>query len=141
MDVLNLSIGTIVYVFVVAMLAISAMVLPGISGSTLLLIFGLYVPIISGIKEVLHFNFAYFPILIIFGMGVATGIITTIKLVKTGLERFRSQMIYLILGLMIGSWYAIIMGPTTFENWQPAMTLSSFRPVYALGGGVILFVL
>jgi len=41
------------------MIAISAMILPGISGSTLLLIFGLYMPIITGIKETLHFNLSY----------------------------------------------------------------------------------
>ena len=42
------------YIFVCAMIAICAMVLPGISGSTMLLIFGLYVPIINAIKEFLH---------------------------------------------------------------------------------------
>ena len=35
----SLNIGTIIYLFVVAMIAISAMILPGISGSTILLIF------------------------------------------------------------------------------------------------------
>lgn len=63
----RLSIGLGVYVFVVGMIAISAMVLPGISGSTLLLIFGLYVPIVSAVKEVITFNFEYLPIVMIFG--------------------------------------------------------------------------
>ena len=52
-DISNLNIGLCLYIFVAAMIAISAMVLPGISGSTLLLIFGLYIPIISAIKELL----------------------------------------------------------------------------------------
>ena len=38
------------------MLGISAMVLPGISGSTILLIFGTYMPIMTAIKDVLHFS-------------------------------------------------------------------------------------
>lgn len=46
----HLNVGLAIYVFVAAMIAISAMVLPGISGSTLLLIFGLYIPIINTIK-------------------------------------------------------------------------------------------
>ena len=50
-DVGDLSIGTAIYVFLVAMVAISAMVLPGVSGSTLLLIFGLYIPIMKAIKS------------------------------------------------------------------------------------------
>ena len=58
------------YILLSGMVAICAMVLPGISGSTLLLIFGLYIPIINGIKEFLHMNFTYFPALFIFGVGV-----------------------------------------------------------------------
>ncbi len=64
------------------MVAISAMILPGISGSTILLICGLYMPIISSIKEVLHLQLSYLPILIVFGFGVLTGIALIIKLVK-----------------------------------------------------------
>lgn len=45
------------YVFVSGALAISAMVLPGISGSTLLLAFGLYVPIITAMKRFLRLIF------------------------------------------------------------------------------------
>lgn len=100
-DAANLNIGIILYVFVSAMIAICAMVLPGISGSTLLLIFGLYMSIMTAIKEILHFNFAYLPIIVVFGLGVVTGILTTIKLIKKALEKHRSQTIYFILGLMV----------------------------------------
>ena len=102
--------------FVASMVSISAMVLPGISGSTLLLIFGLYIPIISAIKEFLHFNFSYVPALFVFGLGVLFGIVLVIRLIKIALEKYRSQSIYCILGLMIGSIYAIIMGPTTLNE-------------------------
>ena len=108
---LNFSIG--IFVFIAGMIAISAMVLPGISGSTLLLIFGLYTGIISAIKEVLSLNFSYLPVLIIFGLGVIVGILSTIKIIKFLLNKYRSAMIYLILGLMLGSIYAVFMGPTT----------------------------
>ena len=94
---------------------IRTMVLPGISGSTLLLIFGLYAPVVNGVKEVLTFNFSYLPMLIVFGLGVVVGIITTIRLIKFLLSNYRSQMIYFIIGLMIGSIYAVFMGPTTLE--------------------------
>ena len=120
------------------MIAISAMVLPGISGSTLLLIFGLYTGIINAIKEFLTFNFEYVPVLVIFGLGVITGIVSTIKIIKIELKRHRSQMIYLILGLMIGSLYAVFMGPTTLEVAKPAMNLSTFNFVYFIIGGAIL---
>lgn len=137
-SVSNLDLTLILYVFFVAMIAISAMVLPGISGSTLLLIFGLYMPIISAVKEVLHFNLNYFPIVLIFGLGVICGIMTTIKLIRKSLEKFRPQTIYCIIGLMIGSLFAIVMGPTTLENPQAMLSIKSFSPFYFIIGGLII---
>ena len=140
-DVSNLNLSLGAYVFVAAMIAICAMVLPGISGSTLLLIFGLYVPIISAIKEFLHFNFAYFPVLCVFGFGVLAGILSTIKLVKTALTEHRSAMVYFIIGLMIGSIYAIIMGPATLKVPQAPVSWETFSPLSFILGGVILLLL
>lgn len=134
----SLNIGLIIYVFLVAMIAISSMVLPGISGSTLLLVFGLYIPIISAIKEVLHLNFSYLPVLIIFGLGIITGIISTIKLIKICLEKYRSQSIYLIIGLMIGSIYPVILGPTTLEVPKDPISFSTFSILFFLIGGAVI---
>lgn len=127
-----------IYLFFSGMIAISAMVLPGISGSTILLILGLYAPIITAVKEVLTFNFRYLPMTVIFGLGIIVGVVTTIKLIKYLLSRFRAQMIYLILGLMIGSIYAVFMGPTTLEEYKPAMNLSSFSILFFIIGGIII---
>lgn len=138
-NITSLNFGLIIYIFVAAMIAISAMVLPGISGSTLLLIFGLYMPIMNAIKEFLHFNFSYFWVLTIFGLGVLAGITVIIKLIKKALKKYRSQTIYLIIGLMIGSIYAIIMGPTTLSSAQDAMTLSTFNIFWFIIGCVIIY--
>ena len=137
----NLSFGLGLFVFIAGMIAISAMVLPGISGSTLLLIFGLYTGIVRSIKEVVSLNFSYLPVLIIFGLGVIIGILSTIKLIKFLLNKYRSAMIYLILGLMIGSIYAVFMGPTTLEVPQPAMNLSSFNWIFFIIGGALIVIL
>ena len=137
-DITNLSFGLILYVFVAAMIAISAMVLPGISGSTLLLIFGLYIPITTAIKEFLHLNFGYFPILVVFGLGVLTGIAVVIKGIKASLSKYRSQTVYLILGLMLGSLYAIVMGPTTLEVYHEPMTFQTFSIGFFILGGLII---
>ncbi len=137
----NLSVGLGLYVFFAGMIAISAMVLPGISGSTLLLIFGLYTGIISAVKEVLTFNFSYLLVLVIFGFGVLTGIVSTIKVIKYLLGKYRSAMIYFIIGLMIGSLYAVFMGPTTLEVPKTAMNLETFSPIFFLIGGGLLVIL
>lgn len=134
----HLSLGLVLYVFFTAMIAITAMVLPGISGSTLLLIFGLYVPIIGAVKEFLHLNMSYFPILVVFGLGVISGIVGIIKIIKICLERYRSQTIYAIIGLMTGSLYAITMGPTTLDAPREPMSPANFSILFFILGGVIL---
>lgn len=134
----HLSLGLGLYIFVAAAIAITAMVLPGISGSTLLLIFGLYVPVIGAIRELMHFNLSYFPVVVIFGLGVVTGIVSVIKIIKLCLEKYRSQTIYTIIGLMLGSIYAIIMGPTTLDVPRAPMDISTFSILFFAAGGVIL---
>lgn len=46
---------------------------------------------------------------------------------------------YLILGLMIGSIYAIVMGPTTLENPEAPMSFQTFSIIYFLIGGAIIY--
>ena len=126
----NLSVAFGAYIFISGMIAISAMVLPGISGSTILLIFGLYTPILNAIKQVLKFNFEYLPSIIIFGFGIIAGILLTVRVVRSLLRKFRAQTIYCIIGLMIGSIYAVIMGPTSLEIPRPPMSLATFSIVF-----------
>jgi putative membrane protein len=127
------------YIFIAGAIAICAMILPGISGSTLMLIFGLYVPIITGIKDLLHLDFHALPLLIAFGLGIITGVISIIKIIQRALEKHRGATVYLIIGLMIGSIYAVIMGPATLDDPQPPMTFGTFRIIPFLIGGVIIF--
>ncbi len=138
MEITHLTLTLGIYIFVCAMIAICAMVLPGISGSSMLLIFGLYMPIISAIKEFTHLHLSYFPVLAIFGLGVITGIVGIIKIVKNALDNHRSAMVYFILGLMIASLYAIVLGPTTLKVPQPAMTWETFHILWFCMGGVFL---
>lgn len=140
-DINNLNIGTIIYVFIAAAIAISAMVLPGISGSTLLLIFGLYIPIMGAVKEFFHFNFSYLPILIVFGLGIMTGIVVFVRLIRKCLEKYRGQAIYAIIGMMIGSLYSIVQGPTTLSEPQAAMTFGTFNILFFILGILILVAL
>ena len=125
--------------FFIGMAAISAMFLPGISGSTLLLIFGAYIPVITAIKSVLSMKFSYIPCLMLFGFGVIAGAATVVKIIRVCLEKYRTQTVYMILGMMIGSFYAIVMGPTTLKVPQAAMSLNYFQVVPAVIG--ILLVL
>ena len=137
-DITNINFGLAIYMFIAAMISISAMVLPGISGSTLMLIFGLYMPLITSIKEILNLNFASLPAFIIMALGVVAGIVLIIRLIKIALAKYRSATIYFIIGLMLGSIYAIVMGPTTLEVVQNALSIKTFNIFFFLFGGIIV---
>ena len=134
MDLGEFSIGAAIKLFFIGMIAISAMFLPGISGSTLLLIFGAYIPVITAVKGILSLDFSYIPSMMFFGCGVLTGTVTFVKAIKVCLKNYRTQTVYMILGMMIGSFYAIIMGPTTLEVPQAALNLRSFQIISAVVG-------
>lgn len=138
MSLSNLTLSHSIYIFIVGMIAISAMILPGISGSTLLLIFGLYLPIINGIKDLLHFNFNSFIGLFVFGLGVITGILSIIKLLKKALDKYRNATIYLIIGLMIGSIYSIIEGPTTLDVPVDALNFNNVSILFFVIGALVV---
>lgn len=138
MDLGSPDLLTYIYVFVCGAAAICAMILPGISGSTLLLIFGIYMPIITGIKDILHFDFRPLPVTIVFGLGVITGIVSIIKLIGAALKKHRAAMVYLIIGLMIGSLYAIAMGPTTLDVPKDPLSFANFSFIAFLAGGAVI---
>lgn len=127
-----------IILFVGAMIAISAMVLPGISGSTILLVFGIYQPVMDAIDGFLHLEFKYVVGLCIFGFGILTGVFTTIKGLKVALDKARTSTLYAIVGMMLGSLYSIVMGPTSLDTPKAAMNFDTFSlSSFLIGGGVI----
>ena len=72
-------------------------------------------------------------------MGYRNGNSTYYKSrVKKALEKYRPQTIYLIIGLMIGSIYAIIIGVTTLKVPQAPLSFSTFIIVYFIIGGIVI---
>jgi putative membrane protein len=134
MDLSHFSLGLGIQLFLIGMVAISAMFLPGISGSTILLIFGTYMPMMHALKELMHFNMACLPAVLIFIVGILFGAVSVVRMVENGLKKHRPQMIYFILGMMIASLYAIQMGPTTLLVAQAPLSGSNFHMVACLLG-------
>lgn len=132
------NIGQLIYIVLVGMIAISAMVLPGISGSTMLLIFGVYLPVMNAIKDLLHLDFSGLPIVISVGIGILLGVIVIIKLVKAALEHFHSQTVYAIIGLMLGSLLSIVKGPESLETPKEMLTMDTFSILFFFIGGVVI---
>ncbi len=138
-DLLHLDIGSIAYIIIAGMFAIAAMILPGISGSTLLLIFGLYIPLVHAVSSTIHGDFSYIPAMLIFICGIILGLATVVRFVHIALIKHRSIMVFFIIGMMIGSFYAIVMGPTTLAEPKEMMTLDTFSVLWFLIGGALIY--
>lgn len=123
-----------IYLFFCGAVAITAMVLPGISGSSILLIAGVYLPTIQAVHSLLRLQFAVLPGLCVLGFGVLAGVGCSIHAIRTALQHYRSQMVWLILGLMMGSLYAIANGPASLDTPLPPLSAATFQlPAFLLG--------
>lgn len=138
-DFSELRVWPLLYLFVSGAIAVSAMILPGISGSTLLLIAGVYLPAMHALRQLLRLDFSGLPGILALGIGAAAGAALAARAIRAALRCFRSQMVWLILGLMAGSLYAIVMGPTGLQTPQTPVSLQTFSlPGFLLGAAVLL---
>lgn len=138
-DFSELRVWPLLYLFVSGAIAVSAMILPGISGSTLLLIAGVYLPAMHALRQLLRLDFSGLPGILALGLGAAAGAALAARAIRAALRRFRSQMVWLILGLMAGSLYAIVMGSAGLQTPQTPVSLQTFSlPGFLLGAAVLL---
>lgn len=92
------------YLFFAGAIAISALILPGISGSFMLLIFGLYTLIIPTLKSFLSSpSIEAFIILAIFGTGCLFGLVFFSRIISKAFSEFHDGTIALMCGFMLGS--------------------------------------
>ena len=97
----NVADPSLIVVFFWASIAICALVLPGVSGSFLLLTVGMYDPTIAAVNDR---NFAY---LFVFALGAVLGLAIFVSLLKWLLENRARVTLVIITGLMLGSLRAL----------------------------------
>jgi putative membrane protein len=125
-------------------IASAAMVLPGISGSYLLLIFGLYTLLTGDIKEFIGhlkdvdmaaaFQIGLTAILPI-GAGIVLGIAGLTNVLKMLLHRFHQATLGLLLGLLLGS----VLGLYPFRDlWEKDELIAAAPPVSPLNIALVL---
>ncbi len=115
---LTLGVVQAVLLFFVGVIASATMVIPGVSGSMMLMIMGYYNPILAAVKE---FVVALTAMdvsklltlcgsLVPFGLGVVIGIFAIAKLIEILLEHYEVYTYCAILGLVVSSPVVILMG-------------------------------
>lgn len=106
-----------ILLFLIGVLASATMVIPGVSGSMMLLLLGYYNPILDTIKAffvaVLELDFTglFQTVLLLgpFGIGVLVGMVLIAKIIEVIFERFSTYAYWSIIGLLFGSPIAILM--------------------------------
>ena len=118
----NVDVRQLVLFFVAGAIAISAMILPGISGSFMLLLMGIYFDMLNCINTVRvgitarQWSEITEPaiLLAVFSLGCLIGLLVFTRLLKFLLARFHDVTLAYLTGLIIGSLYAI----WPFKHWE-----------------------
>ena len=98
------------FVFIAGMLAICAMILPGISGAFILVLLGKYSYVIEALSDL------KFSVIITFGLGCITGLLSFSHFLSFMLKKHFNMTIALLTGFMIGSLNKIWPWKNTLET-------------------------
>lgn len=141
--------GTMASLFLVGVIASATMVVPGISGSLVMMILGYYYGVINTIKSFLDSLASLdmaglihgFSLLTPFGIGVLLGIFLIAKLITFLFERFGVETYCAILGLLAASPFAIFSNtPGVFGPGQAVGLLPVSLGLLLAGGfGVLTY--
>lgn len=113
---LTINVWTILTLFVIGIIASATMVIPGVSGSMILLLLGYYNPILNAIstflKDLVKLNWDGIwngvGILLPFGIGIIVGIFIIAKIVEMIFEKAPMYAYWAIVGLIVSSPVAIL---------------------------------
>ncbi|MEW1708713.1 DUF368 domain-containing protein [Microbacterium sp. NPDC089190] len=115
-----------------AAVAVCALVMPGLSGAFLLLVFGLYETTLVAVNE------RDVPYILAFAIGAVVGLSLFVNLLRVLLARFREIMLALMTGLMLGSLRALWPWQDAFGQATPAGPDAVPMALLALGGAAVV---
>lgn len=136
----NLKFFDYIILFLVGIISAATMVIPGISGSFVLMLLGYYKPIIDTIKTLTDFSVLGHNLLILvpFGFGIIFGIIGVAKLIEFLLKKYTIQTYYGVLGFVLASMVAIIK---PLLSVSPSIFELIIGIILVIGGGIGAFFL
>ncbi len=127
--------------FVIGMIASSAMIIPGISGSFILMVLGAYNIIIISVsnltdylRDITDFSILFdsLYVLVPTGLGIVVGVLLVSKVIGVLLEKSQTKLYFIVLGLIFGSIFGMFYNPATYQTGFD---------LFGIVLGVILFVL
>lgn len=139
-DMTSFSFGTASTLFFAGIFSTTAMLLPGVSGTTVFLVFGLYKSLMNSLNDIFHFNFKSLPMLLFLLAGSIVGGLGGVKLIRRCLIKHRQATIYASIGMLFGSLYSIMMGPLTLDTPKEWMSPSKMDWRYLLIGAALMVI-
>ena len=132
----SLNIIKIIGLFFSGAIASASMLLPGISGSFVLMLFGYYKPIINSIRELTKFNNLMHNIIVLSfaGIGILLGIFIAARLIEWLLKKYEVKTYYGIIGFVIASIISIFI--TAVSN--PIGTIEIIVGILLLLTGILV---
>ncbi len=105
----NLNMSGYILLFLVGAIAAATMIIPGVSGSLVLMLLGYYFPVVKTIKALAHLKniSTNLVVLVIFGLGVLVGIVMVAKLIEFLLKKYEAKTYFGVLGFILASIVAI----------------------------------
>lgn len=92
------------YLFLSGLIAISALMLPGVSGSFILLLMGMYTVLIPMIKSLFTaFSMENLIIVMVFGLGCLTGVATFSRVISWLFDHYKYPTFALLTGFLVGA--------------------------------------
>ncbi len=91
------------FVFICGAVAISALLLPGLSGSFILLLLGMYTYIIPKVKDLLSGDLSGIMVIVVFAVGCLTGLLSFSRVLTWAFKNFKNVTLAFLTGLMLGS--------------------------------------
>lgn len=143
-DTNNLNFGSYALIVVGGLFSAFALVVPGISGSAVLLALGLYeLIVINAIPNVLKFNFSgNLIIVLVFAIGALIGLICIVKLMKYLLKSHSVPTFFAILGFIVGSIFSVYYNHDIFaNNYYGILTSNPWQYALVIGMAIIGIVL
>ncbi len=135
-DLSTLTLGSYLMLFVIGIIAAATMVIPGISGSFMLMLLGYYHPIISSISNLTDkaLMMQSIKVLVPFGVGIIIGILLIAKLLEFLFKKFEVPTYYGILGFILAS--AIAIATPLFHLVPSIIEVIIGIILFILGAGV-----
>ena len=137
------------FLFFAGLTAAAGLITPGISGSFILLIFGVYHVVTFSVSSIRHLltdisNLALWldiiKVLAPFAIGVIIGGLAMARLVEKLLKNYSQTVYSIILGLLIGSVYALLNEPITFQSGVSAIIIIISGVLFLSGCAASFFI-